>query len=76
MSCRSKAAKTRLPPIRGRPLRQLIRGWAGKLTVEATSVHLCGNRRITLMDADNAVVPSHRYACNRMERGALPDNRG
>lgn len=58
------------------PSDALIAGWSGNLTAEKESFHLRGNHRIAFIDADNAMVFSHGYAWNRMERGALPENGG
>jgi hypothetical protein len=58
------------------PADGLISGWSGNLTAEKTSFHLRGNHRITMTGPDNAVMLSHGYAWNRMERGALPENGG
>jgi SnoaL-like domain len=58
------------------PADALIQGWSSNLTAEKTSFHLRGNHRITFIDADSAVMLSHGYAWNRMERGALPENGG
>jgi hypothetical protein len=58
------------------PADALIQGWSGNLTAEKTSFHLRGNHRITFIDTDSAVMLSHGYAWNRMDRGALPENGG
>jgi SnoaL-like domain len=58
------------------PADALIQGWSGNLTAEKASFHLRGNHRITFIDADSALMLSHGYAWNRMERGALPENGG
>jgi hypothetical protein len=58
------------------PADGLIQGWSGNLTAEKTSFHLRGNHRITMTGPDSAVMLSHGYAWNRMERGALPENGG
>jgi hypothetical protein len=58
------------------PADGLIAGWSGNLTAEKASFHLRGNHRITMMGPDAAVMLSHGYAWNRMERGALPENGG
>lgn len=58
------------------PADALIEGWAGNLTAEKESFHLRGNHRITFASDDSAVMLSHGYAWNRMERGALADNGG
>ncbi len=58
------------------PADALIAGWAGNLTAEKTSLHLRTNHQVAFADADNAVVVSHGYAWNRMERGALSQNGG
>ncbi len=54
----------------------LIAGWSANLTAEKESFHLRGNHRITFTGADTALMLSHGYAWNRMERGALPENGG
>ena len=54
----------------------LIAGWSSNLTAEKESFHLRGNHRITFTADDSAVMLSHGYAWNRMERGALPENGG
>ncbi|WP_208351321.1 nuclear transport factor 2 family protein [Pseudaestuariivita rosea] len=56
------------------PADGLITGWSGNLTAEKTSFHLRGNHRITFTGDNSAVMLSHGYAWNRMERGALPEN--
>ncbi|MEL6101997.1 MAG: nuclear transport factor 2 family protein [Pseudomonadota bacterium] len=58
------------------PADALIEGWSGNLTDEKTSFHLRGNHRVTFEGADTAVMHSHGYAWNRMERGAAPENGG
>jgi hypothetical protein len=58
------------------PADGLIAAWSGNLTAEKLSFHLRGNHRITMIDADSAVMLSHGYAWNRMERGALAENGG
>lgn len=58
------------------PADALIAGWAGNLTAEKTSFHLRGNHRIGFDGADRAVMLSHGYAWNRMDRGAAPENGG
>ncbi|MEM8631224.1 MAG: nuclear transport factor 2 family protein [Pseudomonadota bacterium] len=58
------------------PADALIQGWSGNLTAEKTSFHLRGNHRIAFDGAHAAVMESHGYAWNRMERGALPENGG
>ncbi|MEM8572630.1 MAG: nuclear transport factor 2 family protein [Pseudomonadota bacterium] len=58
------------------PADALIAGWAGNLTDEKTSFHLRGNHAITFDGTDAAMLHSHGYAWNRMERGALPENGG
>ena len=58
------------------PADALIEGWSANLTAEKTSFHLRGNHQISFADADNAVLVSHGYAWNRMERGALEENGG
>lgn len=58
------------------PADGLIAGWSGNLTVEKTSFHLRGNHRITFESESAAMMVSHGYAWNRMERGALPENGG
>ncbi|NIA68382.1 nuclear transport factor 2 family protein [Pelagibius litoralis] len=58
------------------PADGLIAGWSGNLTAEKESFHLRGNHRITFTGADSAVMLSHGYAWNRMERGARPENGG
>jgi hypothetical protein len=58
------------------PADGLIQGWSANLTAEKTSFHLRGNHRITMTGPDSAVMLSHGYAWNRMERGALPENGG
>lgn len=58
------------------PADGLIAGWSANLTAEKTSFHLRGNHRITFTGADSAVMHSHGYAWNRMERGALAENGG
>ncbi|WP_147112728.1 nuclear transport factor 2 family protein [Tateyamaria sp. syn59] len=54
----------------------LIAGWAGNLTDEKTSFHLRGNHHITFQGDAEALMVSHGYARNQMERGALPENGG
>lgn len=58
------------------PADGLIAGWSGNLTAEKTSFHLRGNHRITFDGDDAAMMVSHGYAWNHMERGALPENGG
>ncbi len=58
------------------PADALIDGWATNLTAEKTSFHLRGNHRVTFEGADAAILHSHGYAWNHMERGALPENGG
>ncbi len=58
------------------PADGLIAGWSGNLTAEKTSFHLRGNHRVTFTGEDSAVMLSHGYAWNRMERGALEENGG
>ncbi len=58
------------------PADALIAGWSGNLTAEKESFHLRGNHRVTFTGPDSAVMLSHGYAWNRMERGALPENGG
>lgn len=58
------------------PADALIAGWSGNLTAEKESFHLRGNHRVTFEDADTAMMLSHGYAWNRMERGALEENGG
>ena len=58
------------------PADGLIAGWSGNLTAEKTSFHLRGNHRVTFTGEDGAVMLSHGYAWNRMERGALEENGG
>ncbi|MEO1239019.1 MAG: nuclear transport factor 2 family protein [Pseudomonadota bacterium] len=58
------------------PADGLIAGWSGNLTAEKTSFHLRGNHRITFDGDDAAMMVSHGYAWNRMERGTLPENGG
>ena len=58
------------------PADGLISGWSANLTAEKASFHLRGNHQISFADADNAVLVSHGYAWNRMERGALEENGG
>jgi hypothetical protein len=58
------------------PADGLIQGWSANLTAEKTSFHLRGNHRVTMTGPDSAVMLSHGYAWNRMERGALPKNGG
>ncbi|MEM1265144.1 MAG: nuclear transport factor 2 family protein [Pseudomonadota bacterium] len=58
------------------PADALIEGWSANLTAEKTSFHLRGNHRITFTSDDAAIMVSHGYAWNRMERGALPENGG
>jgi hypothetical protein len=58
------------------PADGLIAGWSANLTAEKESFHLRGNHRITMTGPDSAVMLSHGYAWNRMERGALPENGG
>lgn len=58
------------------PADALIAGWSGNLTAEKESFHLRGNHRVTFTGTDSAVMLSHGYAWNRMERGALPENGG
>ncbi|MDJ0686715.1 MAG: nuclear transport factor 2 family protein [Alphaproteobacteria bacterium] len=58
------------------PADGLIQGWSSNLTAEKTSFHLRGNYRVTFEGPDRAVVHSHGYAWNRMERGALTENGG
>ena len=54
----------------------LIAGWSGNLTEEKKSFHLRGNHRIHFDGADAAIMQSHGYAWNRMERGAFAENGG
>ncbi|TFL16353.1 nuclear transport factor 2 family protein [Jannaschia formosa] len=58
------------------PADGLIAGWQSNLTAEKTSFHLRGNHRITFEGEDAAIMVSHGYAWNRMERGALSENGG
>ena len=58
------------------PADALIDGWSANLTAEKASFHLRGNHRITFDGPDAAVMHSHGYAWNRMERGALAENGG
>lgn len=58
------------------PADGLIAGWSANLTAEKESFHLRGNHRITFTGPDSAVMLSHGYAWNRMERGALAENGG
>lgn len=58
------------------PADALIAGWSANLTAEKTSFHLRGNHRITFESDDAALMVSHGYAWNRMDRGALPENGG
>lgn len=58
------------------PADGLIAGWSGNLTEEKQSFHLRGNHRIAFSGPDAAVLHSHGYAWNRMERGALAENGG
>lgn len=58
------------------PADALIQGWSGNLTAEKTSFHLRGNHRVSFEDAANAVMLSHGYAWNRLERGAKAENGG
>ncbi|MDJ0626792.1 MAG: nuclear transport factor 2 family protein [Rhodobacter sp.] len=58
------------------PADALIAGWSANLTEEKTSFHLRGNHRISFDGPDAAVMQSHGYAWNRMERGGLPENGG
>ena len=58
------------------PAGALVAGWSGNLTAEKTSFHLRGNHQVTFTDVDNAVLFSHGYAWNRMERGGLAENGG
>ena len=58
------------------PADALIEGWSGNLTQEKKSFHLRGNHRIEFDGPDGAVLNSHGYAWNRMERGLLEENGG
>ncbi len=58
------------------PADGLISGWSSNLTAEKTSFHLRGNHRITFEGDDEAMMVSHGYAWNRLDRGALPENGG
>ena len=58
------------------PADGLIGGWSSNLTAEKTSFHLRGNHRVTFEGPDSAVMLSHGYAWNRLERGALAENGG
>ena len=58
------------------PSDALIDGWSGNLTQEKQSFHLRGNHQIAFDGPDTAVLYSHGYAWNRMDRGALPENGG
>lgn len=58
------------------PADALISGWSANLTAEKTSFHLRGNHRVTFLGADSAVMLSHGYAWNRLERGARAENGG
>lgn len=58
------------------PADALIEGWSGNLTQEKQSFHLRGNHRIKFDGLDAAVLHSHGYAWNRMERGMLEENGG
>lgn len=58
------------------PADALIAGWSANLTDEKTSFHLRGNHRVVVQGTDAAILHSHGYAWNRMERGALPENGG
>ena len=58
------------------PADALIESWSGNLTQEKQSFHLRGNHRIEFDGPDGAVLNSHGYAWNRMERGLLVENGG
>ena len=58
------------------PADALIAGWSGTLTEEKQSFHLRGNHQIVFDGPDAAVLHSHGYAWNRMDRGALAENGG
>lgn len=58
------------------PAGGLIAGWSSNLTAEKESFHLRGNHRVTFDGSDAAMLVSHGYAWNRMERGALEENGG
>ena len=58
------------------PAEGLIGGWSGNLTAEKTSFHLRGNHQIAFTGPDSAVMESHGYAWNRMDRGGLEENGG
>ncbi|GFE64801.1 nuclear transport factor 2 family protein [Litoreibacter roseus] len=58
------------------PADALIAGWSGNLSAEKTSFHLRGNHDVVFTSEDSAVMHSHGYAWNRMERGALEENGG
>ncbi len=58
------------------PADGLISGWSGNLSAEKTSFHLRGNHQIAFDGPDAALMVSHGYAWNRMERGAAPENGG
>ena len=56
------------------PADGLIAGWSSNLTAEKESFHLRGNHRVTFDGSNAAMLVSHGYAWNRMERGALEEN--
>lgn len=58
------------------PSDALIAGWSGNLTAEKHSFHQRSNHRIAFAGPDNAMMLSHGYAWNRMERGAEDENGG
>ena len=56
------------------PAQGRIDGWSANLTPEKPSFHLRGNHRVTFLDDNSAVMRSHGYAWNRLDRGAEPAN--
>jgi hypothetical protein len=58
------------------PAQGLIDGWSANLTAEKPSFHMRSNHRVTFLDADSAIMRSHGYAWNRLERGAEAANGG
>lgn len=56
------------------PADALIAGWSGNLTAEKTSFHQRGNHLVAFEGDDAAIMTSHGYAFNRMERGGEAAN--
>lgn len=55
---------------------QLTALWASDLKNDKTSFHLRGNHRVTFFGDNDAIMLSHAYEWNRIERGIQPENGG